>query len=150
MTEDHTANTGDAPTPTTAQRLAQRAHELLELRDDENFADLLSDGFVHEPRLGEGFRFDRDHMMGTVHAAREFGMHISGTAVAVAGDNCVLTRRAYQQGARSSQLLAISMWSDNGKLERLIEFDADDLDAALEALAEVSDDPVIVLETGER
>jgi hypothetical protein len=42
------------------------------------------------------------------------------------------------------------MWSDDGKLERLIEFDADDVDAALEMLAEVSDDPVIVLETGER
>ncbi len=134
-----------APGPTRAQRLAQRAHELIETRGQAGLATILSDDFVHESRRGRHFDLDAPHLLDTVKTMRSLGMHVSGSTVAVAGDSCVLTHRHYLREGANVELLAVSVWNDDDQLDRLIEFDIDDLDTALETLADVSSEPVVRL-----
>ena len=124
--------------PTSAQRWASEAHRRIEARGRDGLATILSEDFVQESRRGLGFRFDRQSVLGTVRSMRDLGMHISGAPVAVAGDRCLLTRRAYAHGATVVELLAVSVWNEDGTLRRLVEFDVDDLDEALATLGEVS------------
>lgn len=136
---------GGLSVPTRAQILAQRAYELIESRGQSGLAAVLSDGFVHESRRGRHFDLDAPHLLDTLKTMRSLGMHISGITVAIAGDLCVLTRRRYARVDSEVELLAVSVWNDADQLERLIEFDPDDLDAALAVLAEVSGEPVVIL-----
>jgi len=136
---------GDLGVPTRAQILAQRAYELIESSGQTGLASVLADGFVHESRRGRHFDLDAPHLLDTLKTMRSLGMHISGITVAIAGERCVLTRRRYARVDREVELLAISKWTDDDRLERLIEFDPDDLDPALAALAEVSGEPVVIL-----
>lgn len=145
MSEDRSSDVAGATAPTAAQRWALRAHDLLESRSDDLFVGMLSDDFVQESRRAAGVRLDRRHLLDNVKAMREFDMHISGTAVAVAGEYCVLTRRRYGRSSGATELLAVSVWGADGKLRRVIEFGSDDLDPALATLGEVSGEPVIVL-----
>lgn len=139
------AGGADATVPTRAQRLAQRAHELIETGGQAALATILSDDFVHESRRGKHFDLDVPHLLDTIKTMRSLGMHISGTTVAVAGDSCVLTHRHYVRDDANVELLAISVWNDDDQLEWLIEFDIDDLDRALATLAEISCQPVVRL-----
>jgi hypothetical protein len=144
--EDAAADSsGGATIPTRAQVLAQRAYELIESSGQTGLASVLSDRFVHESRRGHHFDLDGPHLLDTVKTMRSLGMHISGITVAVAGDLCVLSRRRYARVDAEVELLAISVWDDDDRLERLIEFDPDDLESALAALADVSDEPVEIL-----
>jgi hypothetical protein len=138
--EDAAADSsGGATIPTRAQVLAQRAYELIESSGQTGLASVLSDRFGHH------FDLDGPHLLDTVKTMRSLGMHISGITVAVAGDLCVLSRRRYARVDAEVELLAISVWDDDDRLERLIEFDPDDLESALAALADVSDEPVEIL-----
>ncbi len=145
MTNDDAPATDGARGSTSATRWAVQAHRLIETSGRDGLATLLADDFVQESHRGIGFTFDRQGLLGTVRSMRELGMHISGTAIAVAGDRCLLTRRGYQHGSTEAELLAVSVWNEDGRLSRLIEFDVDDLDAALEALGDVAGAPVQVL-----
>jgi len=139
------ASGAEATTPTRAQRLAERAHELIETTGQAGLATILADDFVHESRRGRHFDLDAEHLLDTVKTMRSLGMHITGTTVAVAGDSCVLTHRHYLRGGTNVELLAISVWNDDDRLERLIEFDVDDLDVAMSTLAGLSRGPVVRL-----
>lgn len=77
---------------------------------------------------------------------KEMGLHVAGDPIAVAGDLHLLIRRRYLHDQDTVELLAISAWNADGRLVRLVEYDADALDAALAALAELSGEPVIRLE----
>jgi hypothetical protein len=145
MTSDDAPVTGGAPGGTSATRWAAQAHRVIEASGRDGLATLLADDFVQESHRGIGFTFDRQALLGTVRSMRELGMHVSGTAIAVAGDRCVLTRRAYQHGSAAAELLAVSVWNEDGRLSRLIEFDVGDLDQALETLGDVAGAPVQVL-----
>ena len=76
---------------------------------------------------------------------KEMDFHITGVDIAVAGQLHVLTRRGYITPQTATELLAISEWSAGGRLNRLIEFDLDDLDAALAELAEAAGEPVVMV-----
>lgn len=127
---------------TSAQRWAMAAHELVETMGPDGIAHLLTDDFVQESRrvrlreTGVGF-------LQTVRVMRDMGVHVSGRIVATAGDLCVLTQREYHHPRETVTLLAVSVWTAEGRLRRLIEFDAHDTDSALELLAEVSGEVVV-------
>jgi hypothetical protein len=55
-------------------------------------------------------------------------------------------RRRYLHEDETVELLAISAWSADGRLVRLVEYDAGALDEALAALAELSGAPVVRLD----
>ena len=63
-----------------------------------------------------------------------------------AGDLHLLIRRRYLHEHDTVELLAISVWNADGRLVRLIEFDAGALDEALATLAEMSGVPVVRLD----
>jgi hypothetical protein len=128
---------------TPAQRWAVEAHEIVETRGPDGLAHLLADDFVQESHRGGLLETGGAGMLGTVQSMREMGLHVSGTTVAVAGDHSVLTRRTYHHPSADVELLAISLWDEHGKLHRLIEFDARDLDRALVVLGEVTGLPVV-------
>ena len=142
MTEDQDP-IADDPLRTPARAWATRAHELIEEHGTTALAELLSEEFEQESRRGPGLRVDAPRLLGTAKTMRSFGMHVSGSTVALAGSWCVLTRRRYHRRDEEVELLAVSVWNPEGKLERLIEFDADALDEALSVLAEVSGEPVL-------
>lgn len=127
---------------TSAQRWAMEAHELVEAGGPDGIAHLLTDDFVQESRRVElretGFGF-----LQTVRVMRDMGMHVSGRIVATAGDLCVLTLREYHHPRSMVSLLAVSVWTEDGRLRRLIEFDAHDTESALEVLGEVSGELVV-------
>lgn len=143
MTDD--PDTSPAPTPTRAQVWAKQASELIDERGPAGLATILSDDFVQESRRGPQLRLDAPRLLGTLKTMRSLGMRVSGTPVAVAGEQCVLTRRRYAHRDESVELLAVSVWTDDGKVERLIEFDADDLERALAVLGETADAPVVLV-----
>lgn len=131
---------------TPAERWAMEAHALVEADGPDGIAHLLTDDFVQESHRVE-LRETGTGFLDTVRMMREVGMHVTGHVVATAGDLCVLTHREYLHGNSTVALLAISCWTTDGRLQRLIEFDADDLDRALAVLGEVSGEPVTTLDT---
>lgn len=128
---------------TSAQRWAARAHALIEAKGPDGLAEILRDDFIQESRTSMVVK--REGLLGTTRTMREMGLHVNGAAVAVAGDLCVLTRRSYANASRVVELLAVSVWDENGCLVRLIEFDVDALDAALAELAQVAGEPAVLL-----
>ena len=118
------------------------AHELVEADGPDGIAHLLTDDFVQETHrvqlqgTGTGF-------LETVQSMREMGLHVSGQVIATAGDLHVLTHREYRHPTSTVTLLAISEWTPEGRLRRLIEFDTGDTDRALEVLGEVAGEPVV-------
>jgi hypothetical protein len=135
-----------AQTPTRAQVWAQHAYELITARGAAGLAEVLADDFEQDSRRGPGIRLDSRRLLDTVTAMRELGMRVAGSPVAVAGECCLLTRRHYTQMGREVELLAVSVWTEDGHLARLIEFDADHLDEALSALGEVSGETIVRLD----
>lgn len=136
---------GEDPLQTPARGWAIHAHEIIDQRGVRALAGLLSDDFVLESRRGPGLTVDAPRLLGTFEEMRSLGMHVSGQTVAVAGPWCVLTRRRYHHRDDAVELLAVSVWNSDGKLERLIEFDPDALEEALSALADASGQPVLRL-----
>jgi len=134
------------PGETSAQRWAARAHALIEAEGPTGLEGLLADGFVQETHRGVPHAIRREGLLGTVRSLRDMGLHVSGVTVATAGDLSVLTRRSYRHDDTTVELLAISIWSPDGLLERLIEYDVGSLDDALATLAEVSGEPVVRLD----
>jgi hypothetical protein len=130
---------------TSAQQWADRAHALIEAKGPDGLAEVLRDDFVQESRRVTSLEVRRDGMLGAARTMRDMGLHVSGVAVAVAGDLCVLTRRSYTNSSSVVELLAVSVWDEDGRLVRLIQFDVDALDAALAELAEVAGEPAVLL-----
>jgi len=136
----------DPPSGTSAQGWATEAHALIEAAGPSGLDGLLADGFVQETHRGVPQAIRRDGLLGTVRSMRDMGLHVSGVTIATAGDLSVLTQRSYRHGDTTVELLAISIWSPDGLLERLIEYDVSSLDEALATLAEVTGEPVVRLD----
>lgn len=132
--------------PTRAQQWAQAAHEAIEADGPSGLLPLLSEDFVQESHRGLSTTARGDALLGTVRVMREMDTHVAGTHVAVAGDLHLLTRRAYRHRGEVVELLAVSVWTEDGKLCRLVEFDADALDEALGVLADLSGTDVVRLD----
>ena len=142
MTHDDTDGTADAPT--SAQRWAEEARRALAESGLAGFSRLVADGFVQESRRSAPFEFNRTQVLGSLEMMSQMEMKVGGTDIATAGDRCLLTRRTYRYRTGSAELLAVSVWDDDGHLLRFVEFDADALDDALATLAEVSGEPVVM------
>jgi len=130
---------------TSAQQWAELAHALIESKGPDGLAEVLRDDFVQESRRVTSLMVRREGMLGATRTMRDMGLHVSGLAVAVAGDRCLLTRRSYTSTGSIVELLAVSIWDEDGRLVRLIEFEVDALDAALVELARVAGEPAEVL-----
>lgn len=140
--DEQTVNAGEL---TRAQRWTEQARRIIEHEGRDAFATLLAHEFAHESRRIDHFGFDRAALLDLYDSMKEMDFHITGVDVAVAGDLHVLTRRGFVGPSSTSELLAISGWTAGGRLARLIEFDVDDLDAALAELADVAGEPVVRL-----
>ena len=132
--------------PTSAQRWAEAAHRAIEAEGTTGLSDLLADEFVQESHRGGSITIRREGLLGTVRMMKEMGLHVAGEPVAVAGDLHLLIRRRYLHEDDTVELLAISVWTVDGRLVRLIEYDAGALDVALATLAELSGVPVVRLD----
>ena len=128
---------------TNAQQWADRAHALIEAKGPDGLAEVLRHDFVQESRTSLVVK--REGLLGSARTMYEMGLHVSGDAVAVAGDLCVLTRRVYRNANSVVELLAVSVWDEDGLLVKLVEFDIDALDAALDELALVAGQPAVLL-----
>ncbi len=120
------------------------AHALVEADGPTGIAHLLTDDFVQESHRVE-LRESGGGFLDTVQAMRDMGMHVAGHVVATAGDLYVLTHREYRHPTSTVVLLAISEWTTDGRLRRLIEFDAHDTVRAVEVLAEVAGAPAVLV-----
>ena len=129
---------------TNAQQWAEDARNTLNETGLAGFGKFLADGFVQESRHSKPFVFDRTQVLGSLELMWQMDMTVGGTDIATAGDRCLLTNRTYQHRTGSAELLAVSVWDDEGHLVRFVEFDADALDDALATLAEVSGEPVVM------
>lgn len=133
------------PATTRAQQWATAAHDAIEAEGPAGLVPLLDDDFVQESHRGIPNSASGDALLGTVRVMRDMNTHVAGVHVAVAGDLHLLTRRAYRHDDDVVELLAVSAWTEEGKLSRLVEFDAGAIDHALQVLAELSREPVIRL-----
>jgi hypothetical protein len=141
----HPSPRDEEPKGTSAQQWAERANALIEAKGPDGLAEVLRDDFVQESRRVASLVVRREGMLGAARTMRDMGLHVSGVAVAVAGDLCVLTRRSYRNASSVVELLAVSVWDEDGRLVRLIEFDAEALDVALVELARVAGEPAVLL-----
>ena len=132
--------------PTSAQRWADAAHRAIEAAGPAGLSDMLADDFVQESYRSGSLTLRREGMLGSVRMMKEMGLHVAGEPVAVAGDLHLLTRRRYVHERDTVELLAISEWNADGRLVRLVEYDADALDEALAALADLSGAPAVRLD----
>jgi hypothetical protein len=130
---------------TKAQRWSVQAHQAVETRGPSGLDDILSADFVQETHRGRLQRITRAAFLETARSLRELDLHVEGAPIAVAGDHCVLTRRSYVHSGVGVELLAVSVWDDDGRLTRLIEFDPDALDDALAELALVAGEPAVMV-----
>jgi hypothetical protein len=128
---------------TSAQQWADEARTALNAAGLAGFNRFLADGFVQESRRSMPLEFNRTQVLGSLEMMSQMQMTVGGTDIATAGDRCLLTRRTYRHRTGSTDLLAVSVWDDEGHLVRSIEFDADAIDDALATLAEVSGEQVV-------
>lgn len=140
--------TGDDAVLTSAQRWSQRARHVIDQNGRDAFDAMLAADFVQESRRGDAFEFDRAALLGLYDTMKEFDFEIGGVDVAIAGDLHLLTRRAYIGPQSTSELLAVSAWNADGQLQRLVEFELDDIDAALAELGRLSGEPVVEVTPG--
>lgn len=131
---------------TSAQRWAEAAHRAIEASGPDGLRDVLADEFVQESHRSGSIEIRREGLLGTVQMMKGMGLHVAGEPVAVAGDLHLLMRRRYLHETDTVELLAISAWDADGRLIRLVEYDADALDQALAVLAELSGAPVVRLD----
>ena len=131
---------------TPGQRWTEHARDIIENETRSAFATLLTHDFALDSRRGDRIGFDRSALLALYDSMKEMDIHITGVDVAVAGPHHVLTRRGYASPFGTNELLAISAWTAGGRLYRLIEFDVDDLDAALDELAVTAAEPVVRLD----
>ncbi len=143
---DDADDAATTPGETSAQRWAVQAHAIIEAEGQQGLARLLADGFVQETHRGVPQAIRRDGLLGSVRSMRDMGLHVSGVTVATSGDLSVLTRRSYRHGPTTVDLLAISVWTTDGLLERLIEFDVSSLEEAVAMLAGITGQPVVLLD----
>ena len=80
------------------------------------------------------FEFNRTPVLGSLEMMSQMELTVDGTDIATAGDRCLLTRRTYRHQTGSVELLALSVWDDQGHLVHFVEFDADALDDTLATL----------------
>jgi len=132
--------------PTSAQRWAESAHRAIEASGPEGLSALLADDFVQESHRSGSIAIRREGLLDTVRMMKAMDLHVAGESIAVAGDLHLLMRRRYFHDRETVELLAISAWNADGRLVRLVEYDASALDEALAALAEFSEDPVVRLD----
>jgi hypothetical protein len=126
---------------THAQRWTEMARQIIEHEGRDAFASILTHDFVQESRRVDHFGLDRAALLALYDSMKELDFRITGTDIAVAGEFHVLTRRGYHTPQTNTELLAISEWSTGGRLAKLIEFDLDDLDAALTEMSEAAGQP---------
>lgn len=142
--DEHPAASGYAER-THAQRWTEMARQIIENEGRDSFDSLLTHNFVQESRRVDHFGLDRAALLALYDTMKELDFHITGVDIAVAGQFHVLTRRGYTTPQTSTELLAISEWSAGGRLNRLIEFDLDELDKALAELGEAAGEPVVMV-----
>ena len=129
---------------TSAQHWADEARNTLNETGLAGFGKFLADGFVQESRRSAPFEFNRTQVLGSLEMMTQMQLTVGGTDIATAGDRCLLTRRTYRHRTGSAELLAVSVWDDQGHLVRFVEFDADAVDDALATLADVSGEPIVM------
>jgi hypothetical protein len=137
--------TDDPAHETKAQRWSVEAHQTIEARGTAGLADILAPDFVQETHRGRLQRVSRAAFLETARSLREMDLHVAGAPIAVAGEHCVLTRRSYVHSSVVVELLAVSVWNDDSRLTRLIEFGADALDEALAELSGVAGHTAVML-----
>ncbi len=142
---DEQQSSDDRSELTNAQRWTAMARQIIEYEGREAFEAILTHDFVHVSRRVDRFGFDRAALLGLYDSMKELDFHITGTDIAIAGDFHVLTRRGYVSPETTTELLAISEWTAGGRLSLLIEFDLDDLDAALAELADAAGEAVVMV-----
>ena len=133
---------------TSAQHWADEARSTLNATGLAGFSTFLADSFVQESRRSAPFEFNRTQVLGSLEMMSQMEMTVGGTDIATAGDRCLLTRRTYRHRTGSAELLAVSVWDDQGHLVRFVEFDTDAVDDALATLAEVSGEPIVMCADG--
>ena len=107
---------------------------------------MLADDFVLESHRSGPIAIRREGLLDTAHMMKAMGLHIAGEAIAVAGDLHLLMLRRYLHERDTVELLAVSAWNADGRLVRLVEYDASAIDEALAALAELSGEVVVRLD----
>ena len=132
--------------PTSAERWAEAAHRAIEASGPEGLSGVLADEFVQESHRSGSITIRRAGFLDTVRMMKTMDLHVAGEPIAVAGDLHLLMRRRYLNERETVELLAISAWNADGRLVRLVEYDAAALDEALAALAELAGEPVVRLD----
>lgn len=131
--------------PTSAQRWADEARLNVNALSPDGYARLLHADFVQESRRSAPFTFNRAQALGSVDTMRRMGLHVGGVDVAVAGAYHLLTQRRYEHRQGVVELLAVSAWTPDGLLLRMIEFELDALDDAMGELGTLAgENPIIV------
>ncbi|NQY55527.1 MAG: hypothetical protein HRT86_03420 [Ilumatobacteraceae bacterium] len=131
--------------PTAARRWADEARLHVNALSPDNYARLLHADFVQESRRSAPFTFNREQALGSVDTMRQMGLHVGGIDVAVAGAYHLLTQRRYEHRQGVVELLAVTAWTTDGLLLRMIEFELDALDDAMVELGTLAgEDPIIV------
>jgi hypothetical protein len=92
--------------------------------------------------------FNRTQVLGSLEMMSQMGLTVGGTDIATAGDRCLLTQRSYLHPTGNVELLAVSVWDEQGHLLRFVEFDADAVDDALATLGEMSGEPLVMCADG--
>lgn len=132
---------------TSAQRWARDVRRQINERTMTGYEQFLDEGFVQESRRSLGFSYNREQALGSIDTLRQMGLHVDGEDVATAGQLHLLTRRRYEHRQAVTVLLAVTAWTAEGRLHRMVEFDAAALPAALaelESLAATS--PVLLID----
>ncbi|MEO1057758.1 MAG: hypothetical protein AAFY28_12655 [Actinomycetota bacterium] len=136
-------NETDLPTP--AQQWADEARLHVNALSPDNYRRIVHPDFVQESRRSAPFTANREQALGSIETMRQMGLHVAGVTVAVAGPHHLLTRRRYEHRQGVVELLAITEWTADGKIIRMIEFEVDALDDAVDELRSAAgDEPLIV------
>ena len=132
---------------TLAQRWAREARRLVNEPTLTGYEQVLDAEFEQESRRTVTFLYNRQQVLGSIDTMRRMGLHVDGDDVAVAGQHHLLTARHYEHRRGKTEVLAVTAWTESGRLRRMIEFDEDGMEdalAELETLAATA--PVILIE----
>ncbi len=132
--------------PTPAQRWADEARLHVNALSPDNYRRIVHPDFVQESRRSAPFTSNRDQALGSIETMRQMGLHVGGVTVAVAGPHHLLTRRRYEHRQGVSELLAVTEWTDDGRIIRMVEFEDDALDDALAELGSAAGQQPVMLD----
>lgn len=133
---------------TSAERWLRECLDLTNERRVDEFTDRLAVGFTEDSRRSMfSFVLDRDQFVDGLRIFVEQGLTMNCLAVvATAGDLGGLQRCEVTGDDTTTTFLQIGLYDSDGNLVRLIDFDDDRLDDALAELAEITGEPVKLLD----